>query len=62
MQQVLLEAVVVGLLLIPAYIIGKMVLGGPEVPFKTLFAVGAGFHLFCEVTGLNAYYVKIHCK
>lgn len=56
-MNVLLEALIVGLALIPIYWVAEKVVGSYG-KWVTLFVAGAGFHLLFEVTGLNAAYVK----
>lgn len=56
-MNVLIEAVIVGLVLLPIYWVAEKVLG-TSGKWVTLFVAGAAFHLLFEVTGLNAYYVK----
>jgi len=56
-MNVLLEALIVGLVLIPIYWAVEKVTGSYG-KWVTLFVAGAAFHLLFEVAGLNAYYVK----
>ena len=56
-MNVLIEAVIVGLVLLPIYWVAEKVLGSYG-KWVTLFVAGAAFHLLFEVTGLNAYYAK----
>jgi hypothetical protein len=56
-MNVLLEALIVGLVLLPLYWAAETVVGSYG-KWVTLFVAGAAFHLLFEVTGLNAYYVK----
>jgi hypothetical protein len=56
-MNVLLEAILVGLVLLPIYWVAETVLGSYG-KWVTLFVAGAAFHLLFEVTGLNAYYAK----
>ena len=56
-MNVLIEAVIVGLVLLPIYWVAEKVLGSYG-KWVTLFVAGAAFHLLFEVMGLNAYYVK----
>jgi hypothetical protein len=56
-MNVLLEALIVGLVLLPLYWAAEKVVGS-HGKWVTLFVAGAAFHLLFEVTGLNAYYVK----
>ena len=56
-MNVLLEALVVGLVLLPLYWAAEKVVGSSG-KWVTLFVAGAAFHLLFEVTGLNAAYVR----
>jgi len=56
-MNVLLEALVVGLVLIPIYWAAEQVVGSYG-KWVTLFVAGAAFHLLFEVAGLNAAYVR----
>lgn len=56
-MNVLLEAILVGLILLPLYWVAEKVVGSYG-KWVTLFVAGAGFHLLFEVTGLNAAYAK----
>ena len=56
-MNVLLEAILVGLTLLPIYWAAEKVVGSSG-KWVTLFVAGAAFHLLFEVTGLNAYYAK----
>ena len=56
-MNVLLEALIVGLVLLPLYWAAETVVGSYG-KWVTLFVAGAAFHLLFEVTGLNAAYVK----
>ena len=56
-MNVLLEAVLVGLILLPLHWVAEKVVGSYG-KWVTLFVAGASFHLLFEVTGLNAYYAK----
>ena len=55
-MNVLLEALIVGLVLIPMYWVAEKLVGG-RGKWVTLFVAGALFHLTFEVTGLNKAYV-----
>ena len=52
-QKVLTEAVVVGILLA---ISGILLI--KKFNFVSLFLLGFGFHLVCEITGINRWYCK----
>ena len=56
-MNVLLEALLVGLILLPLYWVAEKLVGSYG-KWVTLFVAGASFHLLFEVTGLNAYYAK----
>lgn len=56
-MNVFVEALIVGLVLLPIYWVADLVVGA-QGKWVTLFTAGAAFHLLFEVTGLNAYYVK----
>lgn len=56
-MNVLIEALFVGLILLPIYWVSEKVVGSYG-KWVTLFVAGAGFHLLFEVTGLNAAYAK----
>ena len=56
-MNVLLEALFVGLILLPLYWVAEKLVGSYG-KWVTLFVAGAAFHLLFEVTGLNAYYAK----
>lgn len=56
-MNVLIEALIIGLVLIPIYWAVEKVTG-PYGKWVTIAAAGAAFHLLFEVTGLNAAYVK----
>lgn len=57
-MNVFLEAVIVGLALVPIYWAVEKVVGGYG-KWVTLFVAGAGFHLLFEVLGLNKAYVQM---
>lgn len=62
-KQLAIEAVSVGALLVPwtllmSGVINRFPLSDFSKAPVTLFISGAGFHLVCEATGLNAYYLK----
>lgn len=56
-MNVLLEAGIIGLVLLPLYWIAERVVGSYG-KWVTLFVAGAGFHLLFEVTGLNKAYAQ----
>ena len=56
-MNVLLEALIVGLVLIPIYWAAEKAVGSYG-KWATIAVAGAVFHLLFEVTGLNAAYVK----
>ena len=56
-MNVLLEAIVIGLVLLPIYWAAEKVVGSYG-KWATIFVAGAAFHLLFEVTGLNAAYVR----
>ena len=55
-MNVFFEAVIVGLFLIPAYLLAEKFLGSYG-KFVVIFAAGALFHLAAEFTGINKAYV-----
>jgi hypothetical protein len=55
-MNVLLEALLVGLILVPVYWVAEKLLG-QYGKWVVVFAAGALFHLAAEVTGLNAAYI-----
>ncbi len=55
-MNVFLEALIVGLVLIPIYWATEKVVGGYG-KWATIAIAGAAFHLLFEVTGLNRAYV-----
>jgi hypothetical protein len=55
-MNVLLEAVLVGLFLLPTYWVAEQVLSGYG-KWAVVFAAGALFHLVAEVLGINRAYV-----
>jgi len=52
--QLATEAVVVGGMLIPMYLLTEQFI---KNKMAALFVSGAAFHLLCEVTGLNKWYL-----
>ena len=56
-MNVLLEAIVVGLVLIPMYWVAEKIVCART--WVTLFLAGALFHLVFEFTGLNLAYAKM---
>ena len=56
-MNVLLEAMFVGLILIPIYWVVEKVVG-VQGKWVTLFTAGAMFHLLFEVSGLNKAYAQ----
>jgi hypothetical protein len=62
--QLILEAIAVGALLYPVYLLTKYVLLPNILPFQVtniyiiLFVTGFLFHIICEITGINLLYVK----
>lgn len=56
-MNVLVEAVVIGLVLIPIYWAVEKVVGS-QGKWVVLFTSGAAFHLLFEVMGLNKAYVQ----
>ena len=56
-MNVLIEAAVVGLVLIPIYWVVEKILGG-QGKWVVIFSAGAVFHLLFEVLGLNKAYVQ----
>jgi hypothetical protein len=56
-MNVVFEALIVGLVLLPLYWVAERLVGSYG-KWVTVFVAGAGFHLLFEVAGLNAAYVK----
>jgi hypothetical protein len=62
-EQLALEAVSVGALFVPwTYVVSGIINRLPLSQFTktplSVFVAGAGFHLVCEFSGLNEYYLK----
>lgn len=55
-MNVLLEAVLVGLFLIPVFWIAEKI-ATPYGKFAVVFVAGALFHLIAELTGINQAYI-----
>ena len=55
-MNVLFEALIVGVILVPVYWVAEKLLSGYG-KWVVVFAAGALFHLGAEVTGLNAAYI-----
>jgi hypothetical protein len=55
-MNVLLEAVLVGLFLIPVFWIAEKI-ATPYGKFAVVFVAGALFHLIAEITGINQAYI-----
>lgn len=60
-SRVLMEAVVVGVLLVLVFNIVKYVLTKQSLTVQ-IFISGALFHILCEITGINIWYVKDYNK
>lgn len=56
-MNVLVEALIIAVVLIPIYWVAEKVVGSYG-KWVTIAVSGAAFHLLFEVTGLNAAYVK----
>jgi hypothetical protein len=56
-MNVLVEALIVGLVLIPIYWVAEKTVGA-QGKWVTIFTAGAAFHLLFEVLGLNKAYVQ----
>jgi hypothetical protein len=57
-MNVFLEALIVGLVLVPIYWVAEKIIGGYG-KWVTIFVAGAAFHLLFEVLGLNKAYVQM---
>lgn len=57
-MNVFIEAIIVGLLLIPVFWVSEKVVGSYG-KLATVFTAGALFHLTAEVLGINRAYVKM---
>lgn len=55
-MNVLLEAILVGLFLIPVFWIAEKI-ASPYGKFAVVFVAGALFHLIAEITGINQAYI-----
>jgi hypothetical protein len=55
-MNVFIEAILVGLILVPTFWVAQKLLG-QYGKWVVVFAAGALFHLGAEVTGLNAAYI-----
>jgi hypothetical protein len=55
-MNILIEALIVGLILVPTFWVAEKLLPGYS-KWVIVFVAGAGFHLGAEVTGLNAAYI-----
>ena len=60
--QVLFEAVIVGVMLVLLTAAFFYILPEKINMWFSVFLVGATFHLLCEITGINRYYVDMYCK
>jgi hypothetical protein len=56
---ILIEAFVVGILILPIYYVLMIAMGNG---FCTLFLTGAIFHILCELTNINKWYVDNYYK
>lgn len=58
---IMIEAIVVGVLLVFLFLLVDKII--PKAP-KTalLFITGALFHIICEISGVNIWYVKEYAK
>jgi hypothetical protein len=61
--QLIIESIVVGQLLLSVHYVTKNMLF-PDIhnPMIILFLSGFFFHLLCEITGINLWYVKNYNK
>lgn len=62
MVQVFIEAFIVGVLLVILTSIFYYILPKNFSMWLAVFLVGFVFHLLCEITGINRYYVSLYCK
>lgn len=60
-SRILIEAILVGLLLVLVFNIVKYVLIEQSITVQ-IFISGALFHILCEITGVNIWYVKDYNK
>lgn len=58
---VLIEAIVVGGLLVALFYIVKSIIPNYSKMVQ-LFITGATFHILCEISGINLWYVKDYVK
>lgn len=58
-SKILLEGVIVGFLLVVLYFTLALLFGKN---YTTLFIAGALFHILCEMSGLNKWYVENYYK
>jgi hypothetical protein len=57
--QIIIEAIFVGILLIPMYlVIASLLKDTTDNLYVILFLSGFFFHIICEITGVNLWYVK----
>lgn len=57
--RVLLEALIVGILLVLLFLLVSRFV---TCPFRAVFISGALFHILCEVTGVNAWYARMYFR
>lgn len=58
-QTLLIEALVVGALLVAIFILSSKL---TKNTLYAVFASGAVFHLLCEATGVNAWYARTYFR